>query len=112
MQGGGVGGLQAGRGSAAYGNSATKTADANKTVGARARIGAAGPTQLRDIEGQQHREETARVKQDAAVKLLQSEEASLADEPLPVSRRDQVLRYFTAIRRQLVESPNEQPPHE
>ena len=50
-----------------------------------------------------HREATSRSAQDMAIEFLKIEEEALAEEPLPLSRRQQVLRYFTALRRQLVE---------
>jgi hypothetical protein len=50
-----------------------------------------------------HRETTARAAQDLAIEFIKTEEEALAEEPLPLSRRQQVLRYFTALRRQLVE---------
>jgi len=36
-----------------------------------------------------------------AVEFLKAQEEALSAEPLPLSRRDQVLRYFTALRKSL-----------
>jgi hypothetical protein len=62
-----------------------------------------GPTQVRAVEPGQKREETRRAAAKAAVDFVRAEEEALDDEPLPVSRRQHVLRYFTALRRQLGE---------
>jgi hypothetical protein len=46
-------------------------------------------------------EATARAKRDIAIEFLKVQEEALASEPLPLSRREHVLRYFTALRKQL-----------
>ena len=60
---------------------------------------------VRNIEGQQHQEDTSRAANDLAIDFIKTQEEALAEEPLPVTRREQVLRYFTALRSKLVESP-------
>jgi hypothetical protein len=50
---------------------------------------------------QDRREESARSKRDIAIEFLKVQEEALASEPLPLSRREHVLRYFTALRKQL-----------
>ena len=99
----GQGGHEAGHGSAPYGNTATKAIESTKSLQAKAQISGEGPALIRNIEGQQHREETARQARQLAAEFLRVEEESLAEKALPISRREQVLDYFTALRRQLVE---------
>lgn len=103
--GAGQGGLHAGRGTAALGGAATKPFDAAGTAAVSAAIGKEGPSHVRSTEPGTHREEARRLAQEVASHTIQAEEESLADEPLPLSRRQQVLRYFTALRRQLVDDP-------
>jgi len=105
MQGGGVGGLQAGHGTAPYGNTPTKPLAATDTGVVAPPPTGEGPSLVRNVEGGPHREEAAREFRKVAAAVLQAEEEALAEEPLPLSRRGQVLRYFTAIRRQLVDQP-------
>jgi len=109
--GAGQGGLMAGHGTAGYGNTPTTPMAATGTGVVNANIGEQGPTQIRRIDGT-HREETERRARELAIEFIKTEEEALADEPLPLSRRQQVLRYFTALRRQLVEqrSPTESGP--
>ena len=100
-----VGGSQAGRGTAPLGADATKPRDATQTGVVAPTPGAEGPSQIRAVAGQSHREEAARSKKQIAIEFLKAEEAALAEEPLPLSRRAQVLRYFTALRQQLEHQP-------
>ena len=100
-----VGGSEAGRGSAPLGGEATKPRDATQTGVVAPTPGAEGPSQTRAVAGQSHREESARSKKQIAIEFLKAEEAALAEEPLPLSRRAQVLRYFTALRQQLEHQP-------
>ncbi len=50
---------------------------------------------------QDRRERSTRSKRDIAIEFLKVQEEALASEPLPLSRREHVLRYFTALRKQL-----------
>jgi hypothetical protein len=102
--GAGVGGLEAGHGTAPMGTSMTIPRDATQTGMVNAQISGEGPSAVRNTTGQMQREETARETRRLAEKFIKTEEAALADEPIPLSRREQVLRYFTALRKQLVES--------
>ena len=102
--GAGDGGHQAGHGSAPYGNSATNPLAATKSITAQAHIGDEGESRVRKIEGQPHREQVTREAANVALTFLRREEEALADEPLPISRRDQVRRYFSALRRHIGES--------
>ncbi|MFW6161794.1 MAG: hypothetical protein ACODAJ_03440, partial [Planctomycetota bacterium] len=100
-QGGGRGGLRAGHGTAPYGDKATKPFGASSTKVVGPALGKEGESKVRFVEGQAHREETARSASEIAIQFIRAEEEALAEEPLPLTRRDQVLRYFTALRRQL-----------
>ncbi len=106
----GDGGHFAGHGSAAYGNTATRPLESTGTGVVDARVSAEGPSRVRQVEQSAHREGTLRESQQLAVDFIRTEEEALAEEPLPLSRREQVLRYFTALRRRLVEhEPTGQP---
>ncbi len=102
-QGAGDGGHRAGHGSATYGNTQTNPLAATGTGVVDAQVSGAGPAQVREVMRGPHREATSRSAQDLAIEFLKIEEEALAEEPLPLSRRQQVLRYFTALRRQLVD---------
>jgi hypothetical protein len=102
-QGAGDGGHRAGHGSAPYGNTQTKPLAATGTGVVDAQVSGAGPSRVREVMRGPHREGTSRSAQDLAIEFLKIEEEALAEEPLPLSRRQQVLRYFTALRRQLVD---------
>ena len=103
--GAGVGGSEAGNGTAALGGDPTKPLNANQTGVVAPAPGAEGPSDVRAVQGESHREAPVRSRQEIAAEFLKAEEAALAEEPLPASRRDQVLRYFTAIRQQLERQP-------
>ena len=105
-QGAGQGGLQAGNGSAGYGNTSTQALGAKKEDTVQGQINAQGESTVRQIDPSTHRENAERERQQAIAKILRSEEEALANEPLPASRRKQVLQYLTTLRRQLVDEPN------
>ena len=52
-------------------------------------------------EPQNRSEASGRSARDIAIDFLKVQEEALASEPLPLSRREHVLRYFTALRKQL-----------
>ena len=52
-------------------------------------------------EPQKRTEASARSARNIAIEFLKVQEEALASEPLPLSRREHVLRYFTALRKQL-----------
>ena len=99
------GGSQAGHGTAPLGADATKPRDATQTGVVAPTPGAEGPSQTRAVAAQSHREAAARSRKEIAIEFLKAEEAALAEEPLPLSRRAQVLLYFTALRQQLEHQP-------
>ena len=106
--GGGVGGLQAGTGSAGYTNNTTKAMEAKKQGTVQGVMNADGESMVRQIDPSTHREDAEREYQQRVAELLQLEEEALADEPLPASRRQQVLQYLTTLRRQLVDQQSDE----
>jgi hypothetical protein len=59
------------------------------------------PSMVRRIDAGTHAEEAARDFRQLAMRTIQDEEDALDEEPLPLSRREQILRYFTGLRRQI-----------
>jgi len=108
-QGGGNGGLMAGQGTAGYGNTATTPLAATRTGQVNAQISQDGPSMLRNIERGERREDVSVSTTNAQRRVELEEQSALADETLPLARRQQVLRYFTALRRQLVDQSGDQP---
>ncbi len=102
---GAPGGSAAGRGTAPLGADPTKPLEAKQTGVVAPTPGAEGPSEMRSVAGQSHREQATRARSEMAKEFLKGEEAALADEPLPLSRRAQVLLYFTALRQQLEHQP-------
>ena len=99
--GGGVGGHQAGTGSAPYNPNPTVPLQASTTRVANTPIGKDGESIVREIDPRSHSEEATRSAKDLALEFIKAEEEALDEEPLPLTRRDQVLRYFTELRSQL-----------
>jgi hypothetical protein len=93
--------LRAGRGSAAFARNPTAALRAGATQVVNVDPAGQGPSEVQEIEGAEREEGTARDSQAVAIEMIQAEEEALSAEPLPVSRREQVLRYFTALRSQL-----------
>ncbi len=97
----GTGGYQAGHGSAPYSQNPTKPHEATSTgVVAPAPTGD-GASEIRFVPGSEHTEAAARSAQELAMDFIRAEEEALSEEPLPLSRRQQILRYFTALRRRI-----------
>ncbi len=99
--GGGTGGLRAGRGTAPLGKKPTRPHRTTGTGVVKARPGKDGASVVRLVEPSGHKETAYRVARKVAVDFIKAEEATLDEELLPLSRREQILRYFTALRRQL-----------
>jgi hypothetical protein len=74
---------------------------ASKTGVVAPNVGKDGETEVRVLDGRMHREDTARATREVVMKQIRAAEEALDEEPLPLTRRDQVLRYFTALRRQV-----------
>ena len=98
--GAGNGGLEAGHGSAGYGNTPTSP-HAARTTGVVAAPPGEGDSESRMVEGESHGEGSSRSARELAIEFVRAEEEALDEEPLPLSRREQVLRYFTGLRRQI-----------
>ena len=101
VQKAGTGGLYAGRGSAPYGNTATNPLKATSTQVVAPKLGAEGPSETRQVDGSNHPEDAQRQARQLAVQFLKAEEEALHEEPLPLTRREEVLRYFTTLRRRI-----------
>ncbi|MHC4503262.1 MAG: hypothetical protein ACYTFI_08160, partial [Planctomycetota bacterium] len=95
------GGLKAGHGSALYGTTPTKAMKASRSGVVAPEANANGESMARRIDAGSHGEEAARDFRQLAMRTIQDEEDALDEEPLPLSRREQVLRYFTGLRRQI-----------
>ncbi len=95
------GGLKAGTGTAPLEGQPRERLPAEATEVVEARPVNDGATQVRQLSGQGHREDATVERRASALEFLRAEEEALAAEPLPLSRRAQVLRYFTILRRQL-----------
>lgn len=97
----GKGGDQAGTGTAEMTEEAA--AEALKATGdaqVAARAGTEGESTMKSIEGEVRTEQAARTRQEVIADFIAVEEQALDDQSLPLSRRQHVLRYFSAIRRQ------------
>ena len=55
------------------------------------------------LDPQQRAEAAARQKRQLAIEFVKAQEEALAAEPLPLSRREQLLSYLTALRQRLEE---------
>lgn len=97
----GSGGLQAGTGTAPLGNNPVAAMEAKRRGTVNAQVGEQGSSQQRTIAPRPHEEQAQVAARQSAVEFIKVQEEALADEPLPASRRDQVRRYFNALRRQL-----------
>ncbi len=97
----GVGGTQAGHGTAPLGGSAAQAHAASRTGAVQTAIGGDGETRQRQIEGADAQETAARERRALAVQFIAAEEDALSEEPLPLSRREHIIRYFAALRRHL-----------
>ncbi|KPJ52291.1 MAG: hypothetical protein AMS16_06570 [Planctomycetes bacterium DG_58] len=100
-----VGGLRAGIGSAAYGKEATKPFDPTGTGVVNPLVSREGPSMVRRIDGRSHLEDPLREARKLAIEFIRAEEEALNEEPLPLTRREQVLRYFTELRRRIENEP-------
>ncbi|MDF1701706.1 MAG: hypothetical protein P1V36_11175 [Planctomycetota bacterium] len=64
-------------------------------------MGNQGSSEMTTREPGDRTESSGRSKRDIAIEFIKVQEEALASEPLPLSRREHVLRYFTALRKQL-----------
>lgn len=97
----GKGGDQAGSGTAAMAEETTTGAlQATGDSQVAARAGSEGESTIKSIEGEARTEAATRSRQEIIADFIAVEEQALDDQTLPLSRRQHVLRYFSAIRRQ------------
>jgi hypothetical protein len=104
----GKGGDQAGTGTAAMTEEAA--AEALKATGDSqvvVRAGTEGESTMKSIEGEVRAEKAARSRQEVIADFIAVEEQALDDQSLPLSRRQHVLRYFSAIRQQFEKADKE-----
>ena len=87
------------------GNTPTQKLTANKQGNVKVNPSGEGSSQVREFDATPRAEATERNARQLAVDFIKVEEEALADEPLPVSRREQVRRYFNSLRQQLSEPP-------
>jgi hypothetical protein len=97
----GTGGSRAGHGTAPLVEKRTRFLKAAGTLKVTATPGKEGSSTVRTIDPSGHRESVIRSEKELALEFINAEEEALDEEPLPLSRREQILRYFTALRRQL-----------
>lgn len=96
--GAGVGGLEAGQGSAAMGGEETKPMESNQGGIVGAQINADGEVRIRAVEGQARTEAATLKRTQVAKEFLKVQEEALDEADLPASRRDHVQRYFNLLR--------------
>ena len=94
-----AGGSEAGRGSAAYAKNPTKAMDPKKTGVVTGQMNADGESMRYAVDGGGNEEKAERSGGDIAIEFIKVEEEALAGEHLPLTRREQVIRYFSALRR-------------
>lgn len=100
-RGGGQGGHRAGTGSSVPGPRKTTPEDATEKRVVNADPSGEGPSSVRRATGTPVNETTRRKANELALDYVNAQEEALDENPLPVSRRQQVLKYFHAIRRHL-----------
>lgn len=93
------GGLPPGAGTAKLGSDATeKQKSTNQSMVAAQKTGE-GQSTFRSVEGGTKKEAASRDATALALEAIQAEEEALDEQPLPPSRREQVRRYFTELRK-------------
>lgn len=103
----GQGGDQAGAGTAEMAEAASETFKAKSDAEVLAQAGKDGESTVRAIEGQARAEEATRTRQEVMADFIAVEEQALDDQALPLSRRQQVLKYFSGIRAQFEKGDSE-----
>lgn len=100
----GQGGDQAGTGTAEMFEDRSEAMEAQKDSEVVAQVNEDGESTVRAVEGQARAEKATRSRQEIVAEFLSAEEQALDGKSLPLSRREHVIRYFSAIRRQFEES--------
>lgn len=98
---GASGGREAGTGRGATHGARTTPHEATRSETVEAPATGSGPSEISVREGTPRAEGGARSAQELAIEFLKAQEEALFAEPLPLSRREQVLKYFTALRQRL-----------
>ena len=96
----GQGGDQAGTGTAELVDTESAIHEAGSDSQVMAQINDDGESTFRAIDGEIRQEEVTRSRRDIAAEFIAVEEQALDGKSLPLSRRQHVVRYFSAIRQQ------------
>lgn len=102
----GRGGNQAGTGTAEMFDNETDALKVAKDSEVGAQINDDGESTVRAVEGEARRENATRSRQEIVTEFLSAEEQALDGKAIPRSRRQHVIRYFSAIRRQFEQAEN------
>ncbi len=103
----GQGGNQVGTGTAALTDANSETLKATGDSEVVAQTGREGDSTVRAIEGQVRAEAATRTRQEMATEFIAVEEQALDEQALPLSRRRQVLKYFSGVRAQFEKGDGE-----
>lgn len=98
-----AGGQEVGNGTTGLGSNKTASQKAVRDSTVAAQINADGESSMRSVQGKTQQETAQRERQQAAVDFIKVEEQALDERALPLSRRDHVLKYFTALRKRFEE---------
>ena len=98
-----AGGQEAGSGTTGLGANKTAAQKAVRDSTVTAQINQDGESSMRSVQGKMRQEATQRERQQTAVNFIKVEEEALDERALPLSRRDHVLKYFTALRKRFEE---------
>ena len=96
----GQGGDQAGTGTAPMEDAKSDLLKAKSDSEVVATAGKEGDSTVRSVEGEARAEQATRTRQEVMADFIAVEEQALDEQSLPLSRRQQVLRYFSALRTQ------------
>ncbi len=99
-----AGGQEAGSGTTALGANKTAAQKAVRDSTVAAQINQDGESTMRSVQGKARQEAAQRERQQTAVDFIKVEEEALDERALPLSRRDHVLKYFTALRERFEEA--------
>jgi hypothetical protein len=98
-----AGGQDVGNGTTGLGANKTASQKAVRDSTVAAQINADGESTMRSVQGKTRQEAAERERQQAAVDFIKVEEQALDERALPLSRREHVLKYFTALRKRFEE---------
>lgn len=99
------GGKEAGNGVAELNAAATQAQKSGNQAVVTAQQNAEGQSTVRAVEGGTRKEAAGRSASQIAVDFIHSEEEALDESALPPSRREQVRRYFTELRKRFEKQP-------